>query len=114
MTSIITPSELEGIVAADAKVAAKITRYAEAKRAMDEAEARVKSLRADVLADFDTFGASKFTDSLGDVLIARTEVTGPERIDIPMLKRIAPEVYSLVASPGSKFYRINLPRLRRS
>lgn len=106
-------SELEGIVAADANTAALVTRYAEAKRAADEAEARVKALRGSLLEKFDAASASKFSDDLGDVLIARTEVQGPERVDIPMLKRIAPEVYSLVVKPGSKFYRINLPRIRR-
>lgn len=106
-------SELEGIVAADASTAALVTRYAEAKRAAEDAEDRVKALRASIMEKFEAANALKFSDDLGEIIVARTEVQTPLAVDIPRLQREYPDVFSVVVKPRSKFYRLNLPRLSR-
>lgn len=106
-------SALEGIVVADANTATLIARYSEAKRQADDAKARVEKLRDSINAQMDAQNARKFADDLGDILIARTEVTTPEAVDIPRLKDRHPEAYADTVKPRSKFYRLNLPRLSR-
>lgn len=108
-----TASELEGIVAADATTAALVTRYAEAKRAEEDAKDRVTALRDVLMEKFDAANARKFSDELGEVIIARTEVQTPLAVDIPRLQREHPAIFAEVVKPRSKFYRLNLPRIGR-
>jgi hypothetical protein len=112
MSEVHSPS-LEGIVVADATAATLIARYAEAKRQDEDAKNRADSLRNTIMTTMDALGARKFSDDLGEILIARTEVTTPEAVDIARLKTRHPVAYADTVKPRSKFYRLNLPRLSR-
>lgn len=109
----ITASTLEGIVVADASVATLVAKYSEAKRQAEDAEERVEALKRSLHAKFDAADARKFADEEGEILIARSEVQTPLRVDIPKLQRIAPAVYADVLMPRGKFFRLTLPRLSR-
>lgn len=113
MTGIHTPSALEGIVVADANTATLIARYSEAKRQAEDAKNRAEALRDSIMDQMEAQNARKFSDELGEILVARTEVQTPLAVDIPRLQREYADVFAVVVKPRSKFYRLNLPRLSR-
>lgn len=91
---------------------ALLAQYAEAKRAMDAAEARIDALKPKVNALFEAKSADKFTDSEGTVLMSRSECLNRQEYDIPMLARLAPKALAKATKARTTHFRLNLPRIK--
>lgn len=113
MTELQTAAELEAIVEADAATATMIATYMEAKRAEDDAKARVEELRTKLLKSFEAEGAAKFIDTSGEVLLARVKVQNPQSYNWDLLKRLAPKAVQRAMLPRTSHYRLNPPRVAR-